>query len=122
MPAADVTSPCLHPSWSAPVTLVPQTVNGTVTGLTTSGDFTVYSVSLAPYDLFSSLATQAGQTTLLANPGSIEVYADTSTATLTSSAPAPGDTLRFYGLVFNDHGTLRMDCAQISSGVTGPLQ
>jgi hypothetical protein len=35
---------------------------------------------------------------------------------LTSSAPALGDTLRFYGLVFDDHGTLRMDCAQISSG------
>ena len=33
---------------------------------------------------------------------------------------ALGDTLRFYGLVFNDHGILRMDCAQISSGVTGP--
>ena len=45
-------------------------------------------------------------------------YADTNTAMLTSSAPAPGDTLRFYGLVFNDHGTLRMDCARISPGVT----
>ena len=32
------------------VTLVPQTVNGTITGLTTSGAFTVYSVSLAPYE------------------------------------------------------------------------
>jgi hypothetical protein len=105
------------------VTLVPQTVNGTVTGLTTSGDFTVYSVSLAPYDLFfSSLATQAGQTTRLANPGSIEVYAGTNTAMLTSSAPAPGDTLRFWGLVFNDHGTLRMDCTRISPGVTEPSQ
>ena len=74
-------------------------------------------MSLGPYDLFSNLATQAGQTTLLANPGSIEVYADTSTAMLTSSAPAPGDTLRFYGLVFNDHGTLRMDSARIGPGV-----
>lgn len=101
------------------VTLVPQTVNGTVAGVTTSGDFTVYSVALAPYDLFSSLATQAGEATLLTNPGAIEVYTDASTAMLTPAAPAPGDTLRFHGLVFNDQGTLRMDCAQVSTGVTG---
>jgi hypothetical protein len=49
------------------------------------------------------------------------VYVDTNTVMLTS-APAPGDTLRFYGLVFNDHGTLRMDCARISPGVTGLSQ
>jgi hypothetical protein len=48
----------------------------------------------------------------------VEVYVDTNTVMLTSSAPAPGGTLRFYGLVFNDHGTLRMDCARISPGVT----
>jgi hypothetical protein len=100
------------------ITLVPQTVNGTVTGVGISGDFSVYTVSLAPYDLLSSLATQPGQTTLLTNPGTIEVYVDTNTVMLTSSAPAPGDTLRFYGLVFNDHGTLRLDCARISPGVT----
>ena len=47
---------------------------------------------------------------------------DTDTVMLTSSAPAPGDTLRFYGLVFNDHGALRMDCARISPGVTGLSQ
>jgi hypothetical protein len=56
------------------------------------------------------------------NPGVIEVYADTNTVMLTGSAPAPGDTLRFYGLVFNDQGTLRMDCAQISPGVTALSQ
>lgn len=100
------------------ITLVPQTVNGTVTGVGLSGDFSVYTVSLAPYDLLSLLATQPGQTTLLTSPGVIEVYVDTNTVMLTSSAPAPGDTLRFYGLVFNDHGTLRMDCARISAGVT----
>ena len=100
------------------VTLMPQTVNGTVSGIATSGDFIVYSVSLASYDLFPQLAVLPGQTTLLNNPSVVEVYADTNTAMLTSSAPALGDTLRFYGLVFNDHGTLRMDCAQISPGVT----
>jgi hypothetical protein len=30
---------------------------------------------------------------------------------------ATGATLRFHGLVFNDSGTLRMDCAQIDDGV-----
>ena len=100
------------------ITLVPQTVNGTVTGVGLSGDFSVYTVSLATYDLLSLLATQPGQATLLTSPGVIEVYADTNTVMLTSSAPAPGDTLRFDGLVFNDHGTLRMDCARISPGVT----
>jgi len=100
------------------ITLVPQTVNGTVTGVGLSGDFSVYTVSLASYDLLSLLATQPGQATLLTSPGVIEVYADTNTVMLTSSAPAPGDTLRFDGLVFNDHGTLRMDCARISPGVT----
>jgi len=30
----------------------------------------------------------------------------------------PGSVLRFYGLVFNDNGTLRMDCAQVNDGVT----
>jgi hypothetical protein len=69
-------------------------------------------------ELLSSLATQPGQTTLLTSPGTIEVYVDTNTVMLTPSAPAPGDTLRFYGLVFNDHGTLRLDCARISPGVT----
>lgn len=103
-------------------TLVPQTVNGTVTGVGISGDFSVYTVSLAPYDLLSSLATRPGQTTLLTSPGVFEVYVDTNTVMPTSSAPAPGATRRFYDLVFNDHGTLRMDCARISPGVTGLSQ
>lgn len=36
---------------------------------------------------------------------------------LSSSSPAVGDTLRLYGLVFNDGGTLRMDCLRIMDGV-----
>jgi hypothetical protein len=32
-------------------------------------------------------------------------------------AAAVGDVLRFNGLVFNDNGTLRMDCAQVNDGV-----
>lgn len=120
--AVYISSPAFMPTGAylaaaSTVTLMPQTVNGTVVVTSTSGDFTVYSVSLPSYDLFPLLATQPGQTSLLSNPSVIEMYADTSTVMLTASAPAVGDTLRFYGLVFNDHGTLRMDCAQISPGV-----
>jgi hypothetical protein len=47
----------------------------------------------------------------------VEVYVDGNTQQLNTQALAPGSTLRFYGLVFNDNGTLRMDCAQVSDGV-----
>jgi len=100
------------------VTLMPQTMNGTISGISTTGNFTVYTVSLASYDLFPALAVQAGQTTLLNNPSEVEVYADSSTEKLNSQQLATGATFRFYGLVFNDHGTLRMDCAQVNDGVS----
>src|SRR5258708_32804494 len=55
------------------ITLTPQTINGTITGVSSSGGFTVYTVSLAAYDLFPILAVQPGQTTALQNPSSVEV-------------------------------------------------
>jgi hypothetical protein len=36
---------------------------------------------------------------------------------LNTNPLAVGSTLRFYGLVFNDNGTLKMDCTQITDGV-----
>ncbi len=100
------------------ITLVPQTVDGQIVGSQQSGSFTDYTVSLASYDLFPTLAVQQGQTTLLTNPSQMEVYVDTNTQKLNTQQPlAAGSTLRFYGLVFNDNGTLRMDCAQVSDGV-----
>jgi hypothetical protein len=99
------------------ITLLPQTVAATVTSADTSGSFTVYTVSLASYDLFQKLAVQAGENALLTDPGVMVVYADSSTELFSTSPPSPGDTLRFYGLVFNDGGTLRMDCAWILDGV-----
>jgi hypothetical protein len=36
---------------------------------------------------------------------------------LNTSTPAVGTVLRFTGLVFNDNGTLRMDCSQVNDGV-----
>jgi hypothetical protein len=99
------------------MTLLPQTINGTVNAISSSGSFTTYTVSLAPYDLFSNLAGQPGQTTLLTNPSTVAVYADSNTQMLNSSSIAAGGVFRFYGLVFNDNGTLRMDCAQVNDGV-----
>lgn len=99
------------------VTLLPQTVNGTVTDISTSGGFTTYTVQLASYNLFPALAAQNGQITQLTNPDSVVVYASNATQMLNSAPIASGSTVRFYGLVFNDNGALRMDCAQISDGV-----
>jgi Domain of unknown function (DUF5666) len=104
------------------ITLVPQTINGTVVASQQSGSFVDYTVSLASYDLFPTLAVQQGQTTLLNNPSQVEVYVDSSTQTLNTQALAVGSTLRFYGLVFNNNGTLRMDCAQVNDGVTATPQ
>lgn len=104
------------------ITLVPQTINGTVVGSQQSGSFTDYMVSLSSYDLFPTLAVQQGQTTLLTNPSQVEVYVDSNTQKLNTMSLAPGSTLRFYGLVFNDNGTLRMDCGQVNDGVTTASQ
>ncbi len=104
------------------ITLVPQTINGTVVSSHQAGNFTDYTVSLASYDLFPTLAVQQGQTTLLNNPSQIEVYVDSNTQQLNTQALAPGSTLRFYGLVFNDNGTLRMDCAHVNDGVPATPQ
>lgn len=99
------------------VTLIPQTINGRVVASSTSGTFSVYTLSLAAYDLFPTLAVQPGQPTLLNNPSQVEVYVDSNTQQLNSTALVAGSTLRFRGLVFNDGGTLRMDCSQVFDGV-----
>lgn len=117
--AANISSAAEFSTNSFPATtveLVPQTINGTVTAVSASGGFTVYTVTLAPYDLFPILAAaNAGQSGLPTAPNTVQVYADSSTAVLTPVST--GSVFRFYGLVFNDNGTLRMDCAQIAAGV-----
>jgi hypothetical protein len=90
------------------VTLMPQTINGMVTSVSGSGNIQIYTVALAPNDL---LTTLDGTTT-------VTVYADSSAQALNSSPIAVGSLLRFHGLLFNDSGTFRMDCAQINDGVT----
>jgi hypothetical protein len=99
------------------LTLLPQTIDGTVSAISSEGNFTTYTVTLASYDLFPNLAVQPGQTTLLTNPNTVVVYADNNTQMLNSRAVSVGGLFRFYGLVFNDSGTLRMDCTQVNDGV-----
>ena len=99
------------------MTLLPQTLNGTVSAIGSSGNFTTYTITLASYDLFPALAVQPGQTTLLTNPSQVVVYADNNTQMLNTNPIAVGSVVRFYGLVFNDNGTLRMDCAEVLDGV-----
>jgi hypothetical protein len=100
------------------VTLIPQTIDGTVVASANVDNFTVYTLELASYDLFPTLAVQQGQASLLNNPGNVQVYVDSSTQQLNSQPLAGGGAFRFYGLVFNDSGTLRMDCAQVNDGVS----
>jgi hypothetical protein len=47
----------------------------------------------------------------------VVVYTDSNTQMLNSNALAAGSVMRFNGLVFNDNGTLRMDCGQLNDGV-----
>jgi hypothetical protein len=99
------------------ITLLPQTINGAVTAVSTSGGFTSYTVTLASYDLIPNLAVQPGQTTLLTDPSQVVVYVDGNTQQLNTTPLAVGSVGRFNGLLFNDDGTLRMDCGQINDGV-----
>jgi hypothetical protein len=104
------------------VTLMPQTINGTVNASAAAGSFTAYTVTLASYDLIPNLAVQPGQTRILTNPNTVTVYVDGNTQLLNTDPLVPGSTLRFYGLVFNDNGALQMDCARVLDGVTATAQ
>jgi hypothetical protein len=98
--------------------LSPQVVNGRITAVSSNNSFTVYSVALAPDSLVPTLQSIAGQINRLNNPTtSMEVYVDSSTQLLNTSPITTGSLLRFRGLVFDDNGTLRMDCGQVIDGV-----
>ena len=100
-------------------TLSPQIFNGTVTAVSSNNNFTVYSVTLASDSLIPTLQGQAGTTInrLNAPVNSMEVYVDSSAQLLNTSPIAAGSLLRFRGVVFDDNGTLRMDCNLIRDGV-----
>ena len=99
------------------MTLLPQSIDGIVSAVSTSGNFTTYTVKLAPYNVFPDFAVQPGEANLLTDPSTVVVYVDSNTQLLDSGSIAAGSVLRFNGLIFNDNGVLRMDCAQVSDGV-----
>jgi hypothetical protein len=77
------------------ITLMPQTIDGTVYSVGSSGNFTVYGVELGSQDPFPTLAVQPGQTTRLTQPSQIQVYVDHNTQQLASSAVTVGAPARF---------------------------
>ena len=80
------------------VTLLPQTVDGTVSAITTSGSLQVYTVTLTTG---SSLATLTGAS-------SVQVYTTGLTQHLNAATIAVGSTVRLNGLLFKNAGTLSM--------------
>lgn len=108
-------------TWTLPtsVTLVPQTIDAVVKGESTSGDYTVYTAELAPYDLIAQMNSPAGPavTTILPNATTVYVYTDASTSLMNATPLGLGETFRFNGLLFNDSGTLRMVADQVNDGV-----
>jgi hypothetical protein len=116
-PAFNTVAPPNYNGVATTITLEPQTINGTIVATAMSGGFTVYTVQLAAYDLFPALAVQPGQTTRLGAPTTVHAYVDANTQQFSTAPPTNGAVLRFFGLVFNDGGTLRMDCERIDDGV-----
>jgi len=115
-----VTNVGLYPEYvpATVITLMPQTINATVQAVETAGAFTTYTVELASYDFFPQFAVQGGQTTLLTNPLQVVVYVGQDTQMVNAGSLAAGSQQRFTGMIFNDNGTLRMDCTQVAGGVT----
>jgi hypothetical protein len=99
------------------VTLAPQTINGTISAVSTSNGFDVYTVALAPYDVTPALQQTGEGTNPVNKPAILTVYADANTQRLNSTPLSIGSAVRFTGLIFDDNGTLRMDCGQILDGV-----
>jgi len=98
--------------------LTPQTIDGGVMQAVASNGLSVYTVVMAPYDLIPTLQQASfGTINRVTNPTNVYVYVDGDSKVLTSRPVAVGDVLRFRGLIFDDSGTLRMDCLQVNDGV-----
>jgi hypothetical protein len=84
---------------AASVTLVPQTIGGTVAAVSAlPSGITVYTVTLPSG---SAIGNLTGATTVM-------VYSYSSTQFMNATAITVGSTVRFNGLLFNDSGTLRL--------------
>jgi hypothetical protein len=106
-------------SSASTVTLIPQTIDATITAVSNSGNYTIYAVTLAPYDPIVQMNSpqDAPAATLLPGANVVMVYIDSDTALLNAAVPGVGGTFRFNGLLFNDKGVLRMVCDQVNDGV-----
>ncbi len=102
---------------AATLTLTPQTINGTVTAVSSSNGFSLYTVSLAPYDPIPTIQSQVGPITRASSPSTVIVYADPNAHLLNTSPISVGGVFRFRGVIFDDNGTLRMDCNLVRDGV-----
>ncbi len=89
------------------VTLLPQTVDGTVNSVTSNNGFQVIEVSLASYD---PLSTTRGSMKL-------EVYVSSQTRMLNTTPAEAGEVLRFHGMLFSNQGSLEMVADQVNDGV-----
>jgi hypothetical protein len=90
------------------VTLVPQTIDGSIVSISSTGNFTVYTLALSSLD---PIPVEGG-------PSFVTAYVAPDALLLNTSSPALNSPLRCTGLLFNDNGTLRMDCTQVNDGVT----
>lgn len=104
------TYPNLPPA--AIITLEPQALEGSVAAVSQSGQFTVYQITLAADDLFAELQPTTAIYPHLSDLSTAYVYAGPSTLA-PSAALTAGTTAVFRGLVFDDNGTLRMDCERV---------
>jgi hypothetical protein len=100
------------------VTLMPQYIDGRVVAQSTSGNFDVFTVQLAPYDEIVQMNMKAayGVPSVLSNASTVYVYTDATTS-MSANGVSGGNTYRFHGLLFNDGGTLRLACDKVVNGV-----
>jgi hypothetical protein len=102
------------------ITLLPQTIDASITAVTTSGSYTIYTAQLASYDPIASLNGPPinPNANPVSNPGIVQVYVNSGTSQLNSVQLAVGGEFRFNGLLFDDSGTLRMVALQVNDGVS----
>jgi Domain of unknown function (DUF5666) len=101
------------------VTLLPQTIDAVITGVATSGGYTIYTASLAAYDPIVQLNGPPinPNANPVTNPNIVQVYVGSSTSLLNATQLATGGTFRFNGLLFDDGGVLRLVALQVNDGV-----
>jgi hypothetical protein len=83
---------------AATVTLLPQTLDGTVTTVSNDGGFACYTVTLAPLPAFHRSRRLSRASFSARTPNTVVVYVDSSVQMLNSAPLAVGNRLRFYGL------------------------